>query len=171
MDFLAQNWKLILIVIALCVASNLIGSGKSTKDKSSKITNFKGKYKKICVLTNNEKSKFRALQNVAKNLNLLIFAKVRLADIIQPIDNSGNKKTLFNKIQSKHVDFLLCNNNLETVCVIEIDDNSHEREDRKERDNFVDMILKDVGITTIRKRTVIESELSAEVKELLKKMY
>jgi len=73
-----------------------------------------------------------------------VFGKVRLGDIIKPAKGLGASKhrTASNKIQLKHVDFVICSAaDISLVAAVELDDKSHEREDRMERDSFVDQAL------------------------------
>ena len=56
-----------------------------------------------------------------------------------------------NKIDRKYVDFLLCNPKaVRPFLGIELDDKSHQREDRQERDQFVDQVFKAGGIPLVR---------------------
>jgi hypothetical protein len=68
----------------------------------------------------------------------VISAKVRLADIFfvaRPNENKG----AYNAINQKHVDFLICDPlTMKPLFAAELDDASHNRADRKERDEFVD---------------------------------
>ena len=73
---------------------------------------------------------------------LLVFTKIRLADLVYMPKGTANRQTHFNRIQSKHVDFVLCpRDKLSPVLVIELDDASHEEEARRDRDTFVDAAL------------------------------
>ena len=64
---------------------------------------------------------------------------------------SGERQSAFNRIKSKHVDFVACDpDTLDIMFVIELDDRSHEREDRSERDEFVDAALEDSGVPIVR---------------------
>lgn len=63
------------------------------------------------------------------------------------------------KIQSKHVDFVLCDQDLRIKAILELDDNSHNQQDRKERDLFVDEVLQSVGYRVIRTRSITEATL------------
>lgn len=117
-------------------------------------------YQAKYLLTKNEWYEFKKLQEIAKHNNLLICPKVRLADIIEPRHNTKNYKSLFYKIQAKHIDFLICDYTLKILAILELDDNSHNRADRRERDQFVDKILTGVGYTVIRTRSITEETLS-----------
>lgn len=88
---------------------------------------------------------------------MLLFAKVRLFDLIEPRD-IRNKAYQY-KIQAKHVDFVICNKNLIAKIIIELDDSSHNSKERKERDKFVDMVLKDCGYKVLRYRYINSEEL------------
>jgi len=78
-----------------------------------------------------------------------VMCKVRLADVIAVKKGIKNpeRQRLFNSILSKHVDFVLCDNDRVTAqYVIELDDKSHEDEERQDRDSFVDQVMQSAGI-------------------------
>jgi hypothetical protein len=61
-----------------------------------------------------------------------IFGKVRLGDIVKPAKGLSKSKwtTAHNKINQKHVDFVVClAADLSVIGVVELDDKSHERQD------------------------------------------
>lgn len=104
------------------------------------------------LLTPAERSFFGVLQQVISP-SICLFAKVRLADVIQPRSslNPSMWQTAFNKISSKHVDFVLCDAVTTRVrCVIELDDSSHHRGSRQARDSFVDAALQFASIPIVR---------------------
>ena len=73
-----------------------------------------------------------------------VMGKVRLADVIKvrPGINGRGWQSAFNRIQSKHVDFVVCNTtDLAVQYVVELDDQSHGRTKRQGRDEFVDKAL------------------------------
>jgi len=82
-----------------------------------------------------------------------VLGKIRLADIISPIRGlvkSGWQRA-FNRISSKHVDFVLCTRDeLSLVCAIELDDGSHKKSERKTRDDFLEKALTAASIPSIR---------------------
>ncbi len=78
-----------------------------------------------------------------------VFGKVRLADIIKvmPGLSPGARQQAFNRTQSKHVDFVLCDpNDLSVQFVVELDDSSHQTPRRQARDEFLDDALKAAGV-------------------------
>lgn len=92
--------------------------------------------------TMNEKHLYSIINKIAEKMNVVIFSKVRLADLIYIKSKSENYYTHWNKIKAKHIDFVICNKiNYNILFVIELDDKSHERQDRIERDIFIDNAL------------------------------
>ncbi|HVZ64020.1 MAG TPA: DUF2726 domain-containing protein [Lacunisphaera sp.] len=78
-----------------------------------------------------------------------VFGKVRLEDILGVKSGleRGERQSALNRIRSKHVDFLLVRaNDLAPLAGIELDDRSHEEEDRQERDAFVDSAFASAGL-------------------------
>lgn len=87
-----------------------------------------------------ERSFYGVLKLVVSD-RAIIMSKVGLWDIFyvaRPNENRGAKA----HIDRKHVDFLLCDpQTLQPVLGIELDDKSHQREDRQERDAAVDAVF------------------------------
>lgn len=78
-----------------------------------------------------------------------VFGKVRLEDIlgVKAGLERGERQAARNRINRKHVDFLLVRaNDLSPVAGIELDDSSHEEEDRQQRDAFVDSAFASAGL-------------------------
>ena len=73
----------------------------------------------------------------------------------------------FYKVQAKHVDFVILNEKLVARCIIELDDASHDTEERRRRDEFVDDVLKSVGYQIIHTRAVTE-EVQQQIREIMK---
>jgi len=124
---------------------------------------IKGAYHKRWLFSYNEKNAYDKLKPIAEELGYTIFAKVRLLDLLEPVKGTQKYKTYLYKIQAKHVDFVLCDQKLVAKHIIELDDSSHDRPDRQQRDQFVDQVLESVGYNIIHIRTVDSS-----IKEQLK---
>lgn len=92
---------------------------------------------------------FKKLKNITDEKNLQILAKIRLADLVEV--NSGTKdwSKYFNKIKSKHIDFAIADN-MKIIALIELDDKSHEKDNRVQRDDFVNNVLSTAGYKIIR---------------------
>lgn len=72
-----------------------------------------------------------------------IFSKVKLSDLFYAkTGDYGKNRSHTNRIDRKHVDFLLCDaKTLQPILGIELDDKSHQRTDRQERDDFVNHVF------------------------------
>lgn len=82
-----------------------------------------------------------------------IFGKVRAADVMSVTKGSNRSswQQAFNRIQSKHFDFVICHASDSSIrLLIELDDKSHERQIRMERDDFMDQAAKAAGIPLLR---------------------
>ena len=82
-----------------------------------------------------------------------VFGKVRLADVIQVKSGVGRsvRQSAFNRIQSKHLDFIVCDpGDLSIQFAVELDDSSHSQTKRKTRDAFVDQALKVATVPLFR---------------------
>jgi predicted RNA-binding Zn-ribbon protein involved in translation (DUF1610 family) len=73
----------------------------------------------------------------------LVFTKVSLNDVFYArTSDPSSHRTYTNKIDRKHVDFLLCDpKTVKPILGIELDDKSHQRPDRQERDEFVQNVF------------------------------
>ncbi len=98
--------------------------------------------------TISERKFFVVLQNVI-NGKFIIFSKVRITDLLEAPKSLGNPSFYqhFNKIKSKHVDFVICDKErMIPLLAIELDGSSHSRPDRIKRDEFVDQAFKSAGL-------------------------
>ncbi len=101
------------------------------------------------------------------------FGKIRLGDVF--ITRKGltrsESATARNKIDRKHVDFLLVrSSDLAPIACIELDDRSHERDDRKDRDAFVDDVFRSCSLPLFHQpaqATYNQAELRAKIEALL----
>ena len=130
----------------------------STSDAHGK-KDYSKSYQARQLLTKNEWHEHKKLSEYAAEKGLRICPKVRLLDIIEPKKGEKDYLALRGKIQSKHVDFVICDQNMHIKAILELDDNSHDRKDRQERDAFVDQILTSVGYIVIHTRGITETTL------------
>jgi len=97
--------------------------------------------------------KFLAALEAALDGKYRAFGKVRVADVIEP---SAKKQTsgwhiAFNRIQAKHFDFVVCNPvDLRILAAIELDDSSHARKSRIDRDDLLNKACKSAELPLIR---------------------
>lgn len=97
----------------------------------------------------------RSFAGVLESLNyegVAIAHKVRLADIfgVKKGLQRGDRQRAFNRISAKHVDFLLIQRtDGRPLLGIELDDSSHEEEERAARDSFVDAVFSSAGLPVL----------------------
>ncbi len=98
-----------------------------------------------------EKSFFLVLRGVI-GADGEVLAKIRLGDLFYPSRGDyGARAGLRNRVDRKHVDFLVCHpKTFEPWFGVELDDSSHAREDRKERDDLVNKVFAAAGLPLMR---------------------
>lgn len=100
------------------------------------------------LLTKNELSFYEVLRSAM--YDYVVFAKVRLADLIDADKRHRNGQADFSRILAKHIDFVVCDDDSKPVIAIEVDDKSHQRPDRTARDSDVDRLFQAIGFPLIR---------------------
>jgi len=123
-------------------------------------------------LTPSELNFFQSLRRAVGN-RAVICPKVRLGDVVWVnVKDRSQAVGYTNKIDRKHVDFLLCDPaTMKPLVGIELDDSSHEREDRQARDVFVDGVFAAAGLPLIHvpvKRAYVVEEIAAQLAPYLK---
>lgn len=103
------------------------------------------------LLTKREYAFYRLLKREADARQLLICPKVGLKDLME-VTNRKNFFKYFRKISQKHVDFVICDKNLQVLFAIELDDKSHDTKDAQKRDLFKDQAFKAAKIPLKRIR-------------------
>jgi hypothetical protein len=98
-----------------------------------------------------EYSFFMVLQAAVQD-SALVETKVNLADVFYTKSSDPSKYRIYtNKIDRKHIDFLLCHpKTVRPIVGIELDDKSHQREDRQVRDTFVENVFRTANLPLIR---------------------
>ena len=106
-------------------------------------------YHKKYILTKNEYAFYQQMKYITKPMGLEILTKIRLADLVEVDSGIAGWNGYFSKIKSKHIDFAIADN-MNILLLIELDDWSHQRADRQERDDFVNTVLAKCGYTMLR---------------------
>lgn len=101
-------------------------------------------------LTAAELNFFHALRS-AVGETWVITAKVNLRDIFRIESDAAAEQSHRNRIDRKHVDFLLCDPaTMQPRIGVELDDSSHRRPDRAERDVFVNDVFRSADLPLVR---------------------
>lgn len=156
-----------LLIIILVIGIIYLEKIVDKKQNKNLITTNQLNYKKSNYLfTKTELKFYRELIKITEELNLVIFPKIRLADIFK-----HNEYKDFNKIKSKHIDFLLCDkSNCRIKLAIELDDYSHNNIKAIKNDNFKNEIFKQTNLPLIRikvNNTYNLEEIKEKIKESL----
>lgn len=151
-----MGYVLLVIVIILVIVDKLLA--KKEKNGKEKTFDYSKAYQAKLLLTKNEWYEYKKLKQYTDAKNLHICPKVRLLDLVEPVKGESYMSAL-GKVQSKHVDFVITDQDLRIKAILELDDNSHNAENRKERDQFIDQILTSVGYKVIHTRSITEETI------------
>lgn len=122
-------------------------------------------YRRKSVLTAPERQFYTVLKQLVRGHQVL--AKVRLADLVGADERHLRRKSNFEHIKSRHIDFVICDCEWSPVLAIELDDSSHRRPDRAARDRDVNRILKIAALPLVRIPVTRSFDPSAIAKKLL----
>ena len=142
----------LFLIIALCALA-LPFQRKSAKN----IYNYRAKSK---IMTSAEMRFHTKLLEVFTDNRYYVYPQVHLATFLEHKIKGQNWKGAFLHINGKSIDFLIVRkDNLSVVCAIELDDYTHDRVDRIERDKEIERIFEQAKIPLIRFR---DSRISSE---------
>jgi len=130
----------ILLLIAVAVAVMFLKAKLAAKSTPGKPDVY---YLKKSLFTPAERSFLGVLESLNYD-GITVASKVRLADVFGIKEGlaRGDRQRALNRISAKHVDFLLLKESDGAPLLgIELDDSSHEEEDRIARDAFVDSVF------------------------------
>ncbi len=139
--------KVLIIILIIIILLKLLKDYmyKNNNNIDNCIDNkFKGKIKNS-PLTENEKYFYNKLKEITDKYNLVIFPKLRLADIFET-----NNISDFNRIKAKHIDFTICNKDLNFLIFIELDDKTHEYKKNKINDEKKNFIFDSLNTNLVR---------------------
>lgn len=144
MDWLSNPLILAALIVASLALAVLLRQ-LSRRAGSTRLPYYSREY----LLSRGEMAFYRVLVR-ALPPGLVVCPKVRLADLIN-CPGDAWRQGFGGRIAGKHVDFVLAHaGTLGIRTVIELDDRSHGRSDRRERDTFVDRALEAAGIPILR---------------------
>ena len=104
-------------------------------------------------LTKSELRFFHTLLGVVHNFYYVV-PQVHLSNLLDHKTWGQNWRGALSRIQRKSVDYVICSRReLTPVCAVELDNPSHNKPDRVERDKLVEALFKEAGIPLIRIKT------------------
>jgi len=167
-----------LIAIKLGIPlSELLGDEKGKKLNGEFA---KGYQRREPFLSAAELSFYHVLRDVLKHPTeaagedqALVMCKVRVADLVATKKGltASARQSAFNRIQAKHVDFVLVRPaDMSVMCVIELDDSTHRQKKVQERDRLMDSIYGAVGLPIVHvacRRGYVKEELAGVIREAM----
>ena len=100
------------------------------------------------LLTDRERSLYQKLLSLYPEHQIMV--QVALSQLIDVPEDHPERQSIRNRFSQLVADFVLCHSDLSVVCVIELDDRSHERIDRQGADARKHKALADAGIRLVR---------------------
>ena len=154
------------IVVALAIAAYFFRGGLGVEE-DKKVYEYK---RKDFFLTRAEHECYDALI-LAVGQEYHVFAQVHLPTIVDNKVLGQNWRGAFRHINEKSVDFVLCDKAyISPKLASELDDRTHERPERQERDQEVERILKAAGLPLLRlenRGRFNPAELAQKIRELV----
>ena len=138
-----MGWAFLLLIVAVIVAVIIAMKAKRQSGKSDALWPFYAKKP----LTQPEQILYFRLRNALPDH--IILAQVQLSRFLG-VKKGNNFHAWNNRINRMSADFVVCNKDSSIVAVIELDDESHEREIRKTADLKKNKALSDAGISIVR---------------------
>ena len=120
------------------------------------------------ILTRAEVEFFRRL--VSANDGGFVFRQVSMGALLEPLARTDAARlTAFRRISQKRVDYAVYTEDLSLICVVELDDHTHDSARASHRDQERDQMLRSAGIRTVRwdvRRKPSVAEIRDRVSEL-----
>lgn len=156
---------LVIVVIALGVLLVMKQQGRGAGAGAAYL-------KQPALFTPAERS-FLGVLDLAVGKDFRVFGKVRVGDVLAPKSgmNRGGRQTALNRVNLKHFDFLLCRpSDLAVLCAIELNDASHRKQNRQERDAFLAEACRGAALPLAQfeaRRSYSPVEISARIAETM----
>jgi hypothetical protein len=137
----------LLIIVAIISFWKYIEHIIQTKEKTLAYK------KRDYLMTKAEIEFFHVLESIVRD-QYYIVPQLPISKIALTVARGKDYYMYSNKIDRKTVDFVLFNKeSFSPVMVIELDDSSHDNEKRRTRDNFVDDLMKNIGLKIVHIKT------------------
>lgn len=121
------------------------------------------------VFTKQERLFYDSLKPVADKLELVVFTKMRIIDLVYIPKNQYDRDRWFNYVKAKHVDFVLCDKDMKPKLLIEVDGETHTTPEGIKRDEFVNKIFNQLGIYVLHIYKWSDDNLQDKIVEALTK--
>lgn len=140
----------VIIIVAVGIASEVFNKKKKI-NKKEKMVKSLYHYRRKDFLISRAEHKFFDVLIESIGDRYYVFPQIHLATFLDHKVVGQNWKGAFRHIDEKSVDFVLCDKTyIKPLLAIELDDQTHQRDDRKKRDREVESILKEAGLPLLR---------------------
>jgi len=166
-----EYYILIALIIVIIILARILFSNSSNTKKVFK-NNIYSYSAKPLLMTRTEAEFFVRLNRVAEE-RYFVFPQVHLSALLDHRVKGQDWRYAFRHINGKSVDFVLCDKRtLRPTYAIELDDKTHEWDDRKERDNEVERIFKEANLPLVRftNKNVSDSEIVSALSDARAKL-
>lgn len=147
MQYLFVAGGVLLVILAVCVIAQAVQRNRFP---------YAPKY----LLTKREYHFYLLLRRIADEYHCMICPKVGVKDLLAVTSRHQYMK-YFHKIAQKHIDFVICDQDLHVLFALELDDSSHDTKSARDRDKFKDRAFKSAGIPLKRIRDYDERSVRA----------
>ena len=148
-------WGLMMLYKSMFGDKNKAESEEQAEDTNEDVTGEKVTYPYVLnqqIFSQKEGYFYRDVRPIADKLGLIVFTKVRLADLLTVPKGTKDYTKWFNRIKAKHIDFIFVDREYNIKLLVEVDDPSHNRPDRQARDEAVDEMFRQVGMEVLHLR-------------------
>lgn len=140
---------LITIILLIVLVKLLTNNQKKRHDNQKPLLKYNYKVKKS-VMTTAEENFYKKLTSALHD-NYVIVPQAHLSMIFEHTVYGQNWRGAFSVINGKSIDFLIIDRGtFQPLLGIELNDSSHERHDRQERDKIVNAIFKQTNLPLVR---------------------
>ena len=141
--------EIIIIALVIIAILGMIGTKTSKQNAFSKSKTGEYAYiKKERIITQHELAFYQALHEAVSGC--IIIPQAHLSMFLNHKIQGQNWSRAFSRINGKSVDFLICTNDMRPLLAIELDDITHNRPDRQQRDAFVNTVITTAHIPLLR---------------------
>jgi very-short-patch-repair endonuclease len=145
---------LLLVVVIVVVAVLAVLKAKSQDGGADEVWPF---YAKKPLSQPEQVLYFRLVQALPEHI---ILAQVQLSRLLG-VKKGNNYQAWLNRINRMSADFVVCNKDSSIVAVIELDDATHQKEDRQAADAKKDKALASAGIRVVRWQAKLIPDIAA----------
>lgn len=154
---LGLSWGSVFILLTLSILALLAFARSATPSRRFRAFQAASYTRQRYLFTKDEWTFYQTLKEAVQS-ELLIMGKIRMADLLavdrRKVRASRARFSAFAKISSKHIDYTLVDpSSGRIILCIELDDKSHQRQDRKDRDKFVNEAFRSSQLPLLRIRT------------------